>query len=82
VTEGKWEIWQEGFAATGEGGPAQKLGEATAPTFEEACQRWVDNKKRVTPDFNNRYGEYDPERNTIWGCRLYSNERDARRTFG
>ena len=65
------EVWSEGYRATGEHGTAQKLGEVEAPTFAEACDL-VCGKR----------GDYDSKRGTVWGCRLFNNEADARRSFG
>ena len=68
-----WEIWTEGFAATGESGPAHKVGEVLAFTFPDAVRIWYD--QHPSPDFN-------PERLTFWGCRLFPTEAEARASFG
>ena len=50
------------------------LGTYNADSFLEACKMaWNDHRG---------YGNYDEERNTIWGCRLFDNEADARKDFG
>lgn len=71
--EKRYAIWVEGFAATGEHGTAQFLGTAVGRTFKEACQNWFAQHPSRT---------YDPERNTDWGCRLFDNPDDARKSFG
>lgn len=59
----------EGFAATGNNAPAQKLGEADADDFQSACNLVC-----------SRMEHYDGR--TVWGCRLFENEVDARKSFG
>jgi len=73
--EKQWEVWTEGWAATGEGGPATLLGKAIAPTFREACQIVITRKKMND-------GNWDPKRLTYWGCKLYDSEKAARKSFG
>ena len=67
-------IWCEGYLATGtEGIPAKAvfIGTIEAETFQQACD------KRFS---GNQY--YDADRRTYFGCRLFDNEQDARKTFG
>lgn len=70
-----YEVWMEGYAATGEHGTAQHLGNTTAASFKEACKLVVENK-------NWDMSYYNPERNTYWGCRFFDNGEDARKSFG
>lgn len=65
------EVWMEGYRATGEHAVAEKLGEAEAPTFADACD--IVCAKR---------SDYDWKRGTVWGCCLFNNEADARAVFG
>jgi hypothetical protein len=67
----KFQIWMEGYAATGESAPACFVTSVEAPTFQEAC-----NKHYEGDDV------YDAERLTYWGCKLYDNSSDARELFG
>ena len=67
----RYEIWSEGYAATGERGEAIKIGEAEAESFQEACNTLLREN-----------GLYDSARLTYWGCRLFDNEADARKLFG
>ncbi len=64
-----WEVWQEGFNCTGSRSKAEKLGEVVAETFEDACRFLC--KDRL-----------DKDSLSIWGCRLFDNEIDARKGFG
>jgi hypothetical protein len=66
-----YEIWAEGFAATGERGEAQLLGRCYGNSFREACiNQFIGNKL------------FDSSRLTYWGCKLFDNENAARRSFG
>ena len=71
----EFEIWSEGFAATGERGSAQLVGAASGLTFREACANFALEDEAFAEYF-------DSERLTFWGCRLFTNENDARRSFG
>ena len=66
-----WEIWEEGYRVNGGSGTAVFRGRVEAPTFREACEKFYKGDKL-----------FDPERLTLWGCRIFDNEADARRSFG
>lgn len=72
----EFEIWSEGFAVTGQSGEAMLMGRAKGESFEDACADHFD------PNDPNDSKYYDPKRNTYWGCRLFDNEADARKSFG
>jgi hypothetical protein len=75
VVSTSWDIWSEGFAATGQRGRAYFHGTGHGSTFKEAV---IDFASR-DPEF----AEYfDQKRMTYWGCRLFDNEADARKSFG
>ena len=67
----EFEIWSEGFNITGNSGKATLHGTIEAKNFKDSCNKFFKNAD-----------SYDPEDLTYWGCRLYDNETDARRTFG
>jgi hypothetical protein len=67
----KYQVWLEGYQATGDYGEAQLLGEVEANTFKEACVKLLKDDEY----FNEKYL-------TVWGCRLYDNEKEARKNFG
>ena len=91
-----FEIWIEGYAATGESGVAHKIGEWEAKTFEEACRNFVYPDDIETSDPNYKIpakgtklkldlkpdGSLQYARPSIWACRLYDNEADVRKSFG
>ena len=66
-----FEVWCEGFAATGQSGAAFCVGTVGAPTFEEACHALLGDNE-----------SYDAEKRTYWGCGLFDNETQARESFG
>ena len=67
----QYSVWMEGYVSTGMYAPASFVGSIEANSFREACQ------KIFKDDCS-----YNPERNTYWGCNLYDNESDARKSFG
>jgi hypothetical protein len=71
----RFEVWMEGYAATGGTAYAEFVAEVEAETFEEACV-----KALKVRHFDMSF--YRPESNAYWGCRLFDNEREARRVFG
>lgn len=67
-----WDIWAEGYAATGDSGSATNLASnVTADSFAEACVFALGNSKL-----------FDPARQTFWGCKLFSNRHDAQKAYG
>jgi hypothetical protein len=72
-----YEIWMEGYTASGDSGVAHLLGKYEGETFMEAYLKYVKTKyKDDIPDYV-RLNEP-----VIWGCRCYDNEKDARKYFG
>lgn len=69
----KYEIWAEGFFIQGQSTPSPAFyhGKIEAESFQEACDiRFVND------------GLYNRETLSLWGCRLFDNEKDARISFG
>lgn len=73
--ERSFSIWSEGYAITGQNGYANYFGESVGKTFKEA----VNNFSKLNKAFSDHY---DSERMTHWGCKLFDNETDARKSFG
>lgn len=65
------EVWSEGHSATGERSYARLHGTVIARSFKEACNELLGDKE-----------DYNEEDLTYWGCRLYNNEKSARKHFG
>ncbi len=71
-----WDVWSEGYAATGEHAGAMYHGRWPGETFVEAARTWA--AQSSSPSCYS-------ERNGVpayWGCRLFDNEQDARKAFG
>lgn len=75
MTQIQYAIWAEGYNATGQRSGAIYLGSGTGKNFKEACLHFA----RMAPDFNKHF---DAERMTYWGCKLFDNEADARKSYG
>lgn len=74
MSERKWQVWSEGYRATGNQSGAIFHGEWNGSDFTEAARNWA--KSTGEPN------HFDEGRLTYWACRLFDNERDARRSFG
>lgn len=71
-------VWAEGYAATGESSTAFLLGTYFAESFDEAVYKCIiANSKESKLFSHNSDGTW-----SYWGCRLFGNESDARRSFG
>lgn len=66
----QFEIWSEGYSATGGSSGPIYFGKSHGQTFREAC----DNFAKSNPAFA-RY--YDSDRLTHWACRLYDSMDNA-----
>jgi hypothetical protein len=72
-----YQIWSEGWATTGQSSGATYHGTGTGNNFEEACKDFF--VVRAWPKIDSYY---HPGTNTYWGCNLFDNEADARKSFG
>lgn len=70
-----FQIWMEGYRVTGNSDGASFLGEIEAESFQEACDKFLEND----PGWKDLYSS---KNRSIWGCRLFDNEEDARKSFG
>lgn len=68
-----YQIWMEGCRMNGGGFNANYVGSAVGDNFREAVLNWF----KYHPS-----SSFDSRQLTEWGCRLYSNEMDARKSFG
>lgn len=92
----EWEIWMEGYSATGEHAGASFNGKFEGDTFDEAVENYLSKRETTDwPDIRQYYrkGEKFLPRNSegvmkivtkhsIWACQLFNNEVDARKSFG
>ncbi len=75
-----WEIWTEGWCATGcEGIPqeAKFHGKFEGKTFTDAIRSFRDS---LDDEYSRSF--VDMKNQSFWGCRFYDNETDARKAFG
>ena len=70
-----YDIWIEGYAATGNQGRAEYLGLYPGLSFKDACRRAI-------IDHDWKLNSYNEKNNTYWSCRFFDNETDARRGYG
>lgn len=88
-----YEVWMEGYAVTGNSADASLVGKVKARSFKEACHILMCKKylKQVEQEHSPKYEgyrgdpdrwDYNPQRGTVWACRLFDNEADARKSFG
>lgn len=70
-------VWTEGFNIKGDKGTAQFHGTFKGNTFREAVKAF---QYSITPSPGARL--IDLDHMTMWGCKFYDNEHDARKLFG
>lgn len=70
-------IWSEGFAITGNSSTAQLLGKYPAVSFDDAVEMHLQQHPASRAYHTECEGVH-----TIWGCQLFDNETDARKSFG
>lgn len=73
--EKDWDIWVEGYAATGERRNHYRIGIGRGTTFREAC---LDLAKK-DDEFRKHFRA---ETLSFWGCRLFPDRLSAARSFG
>lgn len=75
----RWEIWVEGWCATGESSPASLSGFGFGATFDEAVAAYVATRPESERKHWRRGGDGVWR---MWGCRAFPDEASARRVFG
>lgn len=73
----KFQVWTEGYSATGGSSDATFHGEFEGETFKDAVIAW---KNTLTDPYSIEC--VDLERMCFWSCRFFDNEKDARKSFG
>ena len=71
-----FDIWSEGYTIRGQKGPAQFITRSFGTDFRDACIYAYN-----LGDFEG-YGHFDEKTLTLWGCHLFDNQEDARKSFG
>lgn len=74
----KFQVWSEGYEATGQSCGATFHGEFEGETFRDAV---IAYKETVTDQYSKDCIHTEGTLN-IWGCRFFDNEIDARKSFG
>jgi hypothetical protein len=85
----EYEIWAEGYMATGESSGATLLGTSLGTSFDDAVLNYI----KAHPDSlierntETRYISEEAYKRrksnwNIWACDLFDNESDARKSFG
>jgi hypothetical protein len=73
-----FEIWSEGYSATGQSATATRLGTVFAKDFDTAVKLLAQRLGFSEHLFrNDTTGQW-----TYWGCKLFDNESAARIAFG
>ncbi len=72
----EFEIWSEGYRATGQSAGAHFHGRAFGRNFKEACINFA----KMNPEFADFFNPEPYPR--YWGCRLFDNRADAQARFG
>jgi hypothetical protein len=88
----EYEVWIEGFSATGQSEPAHLMGKAMARNFAQACHIVMckahlkfmeeENLPNYTEYSTSGSWDYSPQELSFWGCRLFWSEELARKSFG
>lgn len=73
----EFEVWSSGFSATGCSGRAMFHGKFKGTTFKDAVLAF---KESVTDPYSKSC--IHVESLTYWGCKLFDNGKDARKSFG
>lgn len=84
-----YEIWMEGYRATGESGTAQLIAIYEGESFDDAVMNYMEKTPNHGIAKNTRNGyisdkAYENRESNwnIWSCNLFDNETDARKSFG
>lgn len=72
----EYQVWREGYSATGDTQPAALVGTAMATSWQEARDMVYAQQSEADQRHWNKF------KTTIWGCRLFRTEEEARKSFG
>jgi hypothetical protein len=77
-----FQIWTEGWRSSDGSATASFEGEFEGESFDEAVENYLkDREKFRWKDIRQLYYKRDGY-HSVWGCRLFDNEADARKGFG
>jgi hypothetical protein len=72
----EYEIWMEGYQATGQQAGASFVGVSEGRNFKDACKKFYQTQSKTEQAY------YDVKDNTYWGCGLFPTQSQAIRSFG
>lgn len=82
----KIQIWSEGYIIQGGNGKAYLVAVVEADSFNEAVEKYNETIKIPDNRRESTWGKLKADWRdgiwSIWGCRLFDNEADARKSFG
>ena len=70
-------LWIEGFSATGQRQDATMIGIYQAKNLNDAVKQYMENNKNKV-----EWDCFGKNRHAIWGCEIFDNEIEARKSFG
>lgn len=73
----QFDIWSEGYVDNGGRSDATYFGVYMAKSFDDAVQIYIDSNPNYSKFFSKSEGHW-----SFWGCRLFDNETEARKSFG
>ena len=77
----KYNIWIEGYVVTGNRGYGRCVARGIeANSFIEAVKKWYATLRNAEIEYGTL--TIKDNRAFIWGCELFDNEADARKSFG
>ncbi len=86
----EYEVWTEGYIATGPDAPAQLLGRANANNFAQACDlvmcysriQYITQLHETGSHVTHGTWDYDTRKLSSYGCEFHWNEELARKFYG
>lgn len=78
----EFEVWTEGYAATGQSGKAIFHGKVMAKNFDEACIKLLGRSLAKDDSQPDGYRRNSKGNMCVWICGCYDNEAEARASFG
>lgn len=73
------EIWSEGYRASGDSSTAIFIGQFMAESFDEAVELYNKNRNK---HYTMEAKKHADGHWSIYACRLFDNELEARKSFG
>jgi len=78
----EFEVWLEGYAATGQSSRATFHGKVMAESFDEACIKVLGGSLDKDESNSDGYRRNSKGKMCVWACGCYDNETEARASFG